>query len=139
MPNRLANSCSYGQRDRCCQLRGRWSKPFFWHFPVCGQGKSVLRGDKVIESDFYAVKFQHGGPRKTIGLYTANLWEAAEKAKEMYFFLTANGWDALLGKYRTDKEQSKYQPEKIGKAKPVKKTGHSRSVITSNWFELKRN
>ena len=34
------------------------------------------------------------------------LWEAAEKAKEMYFCLTANGWDAFLAKYRTDKEQS---------------------------------
>jgi hypothetical protein len=44
-----------------------------------------VRGDKVIESDFYAVKFQHGGPRKTIGLYTANLWEAAGESQRNVF------------------------------------------------------
>jgi integrase len=33
-------------------------------------------------------------------LATANMREAAERAKERYFFLTTNGWAAFLAKYR---------------------------------------
>ena len=58
------------------------------------------RGDYSSENAFYSVSFQHGGRRMGLSLGTPNEVVAATKAKEMYFFLIANGWDALLAKYR---------------------------------------
>ena len=48
----------------------------------------------------WAVKVQHGGRRETIPLGTANKTVAANKAKELYFYLQSSGWDEALFKFK---------------------------------------
>jgi integrase len=75
-----------------------------------------VRGGFAIESAFFAVKLQHAGRPMNLSLGTANHMEAAERAKEYYWFLRTNGWTAFLSKYRPDQTAKESQ-----KAKPVKK------------------
>jgi integrase len=48
----------------------------------------------------YAIKLQHAGQRMTLSLGTPNQSAAADRAREMYVFLQANGWEEFLQKYR---------------------------------------
>ena len=59
-----------------------------------------VRGEYSTENPFYSVVFQHNGRRMGLSLGTPNQIEAALKAKEMYFYLIANGWESLLERYR---------------------------------------
>src|ERR1700730_5943195 len=73
----------------------------YWYGRVRKQ-RSV-RPDRVFENPFFSVQLQHAGRRMELSLLTANHAEAAAKAKQCYFYLIANGWDAFLAKYRPDK------------------------------------
>ena len=64
------------------------------------KAKSV-RADGVIESPQYFVRFHRHGKRMAIGLLTENRREAAERARERYRYLSLNGWEMFLAKYRT--------------------------------------
>src|SRR5262249_25772686 len=59
-----------------------------------------FRQGQQFESELYAVKFQHSGKRMALSLYTANAEEAAQKARQLYQELVANGWELLLAKHR---------------------------------------
>src|ERR1700745_1649177 len=48
----------------------------------------------------HAVRRSHSGRRMTLTLGTPSQNEAAELAREMYVYLSANGWPAFLAKYR---------------------------------------
>ncbi len=52
-------------------------------------------------NDLY-VRIQHGGRREFFGLNTTNQDAAAIKARDIFTFLKANGWDATLAKFRPD-------------------------------------
>ncbi len=52
-------------------------------------------------NDLY-VRIQHGGRREFFGLNTTNQDSAAIKARDIFTFLKANGWDATLAKFRPD-------------------------------------
>src|SRR5260370_27611444 len=73
----------------------------YWYDRVRKQ-RSV-RADRIFENPFYSVQLQHAGRRMELSLGTANQAEAAAKAKQCYFYLVANSWDAFLAKYRPDK------------------------------------
>src|SRR6266446_4277612 len=73
----------------------------YWYDRVRKQ-RSV-RADRIFENPFYSVQLQHAGRRMELSLGTANQAEAAAKAKQCYFYLIANGWDAFLAKYRPNK------------------------------------
>src|SRR5271157_2890712 len=60
----------------------------------------TARGGANLESEHFAVQIQYRGPRKTLGLQTANREEAAQKARRMYLDLTAGGWDLLFQRHR---------------------------------------
>lgn len=48
----------------------------------------------------WSVKVQHGGRRETFGLGTPNRAAAAEKARQIYLGLKAEGWDAVLARFK---------------------------------------
>ena len=52
-------------------------------------------------NDLY-VRIQHGGRREFFGLNTTNQDAAAIKARDIYTFLKANGWDATMAKFKPD-------------------------------------
>jgi hypothetical protein len=66
--------------------------------------RSVKPNGQVYVAGFYFARFQYAGRRMTMSLGTANQTEAAQRAKERYLYLTANGWRAFLEKYRADHE-----------------------------------
>ena len=62
------------------------------------------RNGKRVELDNYAVKIQHKGRRDTFSLGTPNKAAAAAKARDIYRFLTANGWDAALKEFKPESQ-----------------------------------
>jgi hypothetical protein len=58
------------------------------------------RDGRKRELDQYAVKIQHKGSRDTFNLGTPNRAAAAAKAREIYVYLVANGWDAALAQFK---------------------------------------
>ena len=58
------------------------------------------RDGEKISLDQYAVKIQHLGQRVNFGLDTANKAIAAAKAREIYVYLIAHGWDATLARFK---------------------------------------
>lgn len=45
---------------------------------------------------------QYEGRRERFPLYTPNKAAAAAKARDIYLFLAANGWEAILARYQGD-------------------------------------
>ena len=56
-----------------------------------------VRGASV---DNYAVRLHHAGIEKRLSLGTPNREAAADLARDMFVFLSANGWAGFLAKYR---------------------------------------
>lgn len=54
-------------------------------------------------NDLY-VRIQHGGRREFFPLTTTNQDAAAIKARDIFVFLRANGWEATLAKFKRDSE-----------------------------------
>jgi Phage integrase family len=52
------------------------------------------------ELDQYAVKIQYNSLRENFNLGTPNKAAAAAKARDIYVYLTANGWEAALGRFK---------------------------------------
>jgi integrase len=61
---------------------------------------TYMRNGTRRKVDHYVVKLQHAGRRETIPLGTANRENAAQKAREIYLYLQANGWDETLLKFK---------------------------------------
>ena len=58
------------------------------------------REGERFELDTYAIKIQTRGRRETFNLGTPNKAAAAARAREVYCFLAANGWDAAKEKFK---------------------------------------
>jgi hypothetical protein len=58
------------------------------------------RDGQTRELDQYAVRIQHKGLRDTFNLGTPNKAAAAAKARDTYLYLSANGWDVALAKFK---------------------------------------
>ena len=61
---------------------------------------SYTHGGKSYELSNYSVKIQCRGRRESFSLNCNNRELAARKACEIYMFLTANGWDETLEKFK---------------------------------------
>jgi hypothetical protein len=61
---------------------------------------TFTRGGKQHLSAHYAVEIQFQGKRHKWSLGSGNKDAAAYRARELYLFLKANGWDKTLAKYR---------------------------------------
>jgi len=49
----------------------------------------------------YSVRFQHLGRRASFNLSISDADKAAAKARDIFVFLKANGWEATLAKIQT--------------------------------------
>src|SRR5258708_6189062 len=58
------------------------------------------RDGQTRELDQYAVRIQHKGLRETFNLGDANKAAAAAKARDIYLYLSVNGLDAALAKFK---------------------------------------
>lgn len=61
-------------------------------------------GKTEVEIPTWQVRLFHTGKEGWFNLNTANQTVAAAKARDVYVFLKANGWDAALAKYKPDSD-----------------------------------
>src|SRR5437899_6167026 len=57
---------------------------------------------KLMQIPDWQVRLQHAGREAWFNLRTSNQAAAAKKAKEVYMFLDANGWEAALAKFKPE-------------------------------------
>jgi integrase len=74
----------------------------YWEKRVFRPRSTRAGGVLLFESPDYSVKLQFRNRRAAFTLATPNRREAAERARERYLYLVANGWEAFLAKYRSD-------------------------------------
>jgi hypothetical protein len=60
----------------------------------------VGRDGVRVEIPDYQIRMQHRGRSAYFNLKSANATEAAVKARDIYVFLIANGWEATLSKHK---------------------------------------
>ena len=85
--SRLATFTTFPKGD----VRYWQEKVFFPHYTRAGV--NLTTGE-------YAARIQHSGRREMFPLDTANKAAAAAKAKEIYLYLQANGWEHALAEYK---------------------------------------
>jgi hypothetical protein len=61
---------------------------------------------RLRQTSHWLARIQHEGRRERFPLYTPNKAAAAAKARDIYLFLVANGWQATLARYRNPKGSS---------------------------------
>jgi integrase len=70
----------------------------YWKSRIFRDGYT-RKGERILAPD-YSVRIQHAGRRETFALATPVVAKAADKAKVIYVYLLANGWDATLAKFK---------------------------------------
>ena len=75
---------------------------------------SYTRNGSRCSVGHYAVKLQYAGRRESIPQETANSEIAAQKAREIYLFLKANGWDQTIAKFKPSKRRADSEIETVG-------------------------
>jgi hypothetical protein len=58
---------------------------------------------RLHKTSHWSARIQHEGRRERFPLYTPNKAAAAAKARDIYLFLAANGWEATFARYRKAK------------------------------------
>jgi integrase len=61
---------------------------------------SYTRNGEAVQATNWTAKMQHEGRRESFSLGTPNKAVAAAKAREIYIFLSANGWEATLARFK---------------------------------------
>jgi len=84
-------------------LLGHFSKSDvrYWQRTVFRQ--SYTRKGRSFLTKSWAMKVAHEGRRETFPLGTSNKAAAAARARDIYLFLAANGWDAAVARYKKTK------------------------------------
>lgn len=84
-------------------------------------------GKTEIEIPLWQVRLFHVGKESWFNLATANQAAAAVKARDIYLFLKANGWEAALAKFKPESDAAPRLNLTVGDfLKAVKSTGHLR-------------
>lgn len=71
----------------------------------------TVKGEKRETKD-WCVRFRHAGKRKVFNMGTANRDAAAQRARDCYQFLFANGWEKTEAKYKHTEEKARVKAEK---------------------------
>jgi hypothetical protein len=95
-PNQGTHSRSNARRHLPPTHKDYW-KPRLEH-------RCYTRDGERIELSEYSVRFQHLGKRTSFNLDTSDAEAAAAKARDLYIFLKANGWEATFAKYKPEPE-----------------------------------
>src|SRR5215469_15111382 len=73
---------------------------------------------RLCETSHWSARIQHEGRRERFPLYTPNRTAAAARARDIYLFLVASGWEAALARYRKPKtivhDPDSEQPVTVG-------------------------
>jgi len=73
---------------------------------------------RLCETSHWSARMQHEGRRERFPLYTPNRAAAAARARDIYLFLVASGWEAALARYRKPKtivhDPNSEQPLTVG-------------------------
>jgi len=79
---------------------GRLSKTHrdFWYARVFKRARK--QADKVLEAPDWCARIQFNGRREIFNLQCSNRAVAADRAKDIYVNLAANGWDAVMEKFK---------------------------------------
>jgi integrase len=83
----------------------------YWQRAIFRQ--SYTRNGQTFLTSAWAMKVAYEGRRSTFNLRTPNKAAAAAKARDIYLFLAANGWEAAFARYK------KTKPIQPGTAEPV--------------------
>jgi integrase len=75
---------------------------------------TYTRDGKRFVLDHYAVKLQHHGKRDNFKLGTPNSAAAAAKARDIYVFMQANGWEATIAKYKRQTARTPTKDATVG-------------------------
>jgi hypothetical protein len=73
----------------------------FWQDRVFRE--TYRRNGQLSQTSHWSARIQHEGRRERFPLYTPNKAAAASRARDIYLFLVANGWEAALARYRKAK------------------------------------
>jgi len=84
--------------------------------------ESYVRGGERFTVPEYYVKLNHAGRRRAFNLGDANKEVAAGKAREIYAYLMANGWNATLDKYAPTVTRAHVSPTVGGFLAEVERT-----------------
>jgi integrase len=90
----------------------------YWQRAIFRQ--SYTRNGRTFLTKAWAMKVAHEGRRSTFSLGTPNKAAAAAKARDIYLFLAANGWESALARYK--------------KTKPVLAGRHAEQLVTVGEF-----
>jgi len=78
----------------------------FWQSRLRKRTYRTADGKAEVEIPTWQVRLFHAGREGWFNLGTANQAAAAAKARDIYLFLKANGWDAALTKFKPQSESA---------------------------------
>jgi hypothetical protein len=70
--------------------------------------------EKTYEDSDYSVRMQHKGRRAMFALGIPNRASAAARARDIYFYLSANGWEKTFAKFKPKTAKVSNQPVTVG-------------------------
>jgi hypothetical protein len=84
-------------------LLGHFSKTDirFWQDRLLRE--TYRKNGQLSQTCHWSARIQQEGRRERFPLYTPNKAAAASRARDIYLFLVANGWEAALARYRKHK------------------------------------
>ena len=99
----------------------------YWHSRIRKRSYPAADGRTEIEIPVWQVRLFHAGKEGWFNLGTANQAAAAIKARDIYVFLKANGWEAALVKFKPDSDATPQLNLTVGEyLNAVKVTGYLR-------------
>lgn len=84
----------------------------FWQDAVFRHVRRV--SEKTYQDSDYSVRMQHKGRRAMFALGTPNRVSAAARARDIYFYLSANGWEKTFKKFKPKTAKVPNQPVTVG-------------------------
>jgi hypothetical protein len=76
----------------------------YWGSRLRKRSYPAPNGKNLIEIPVWQVRLFHAGRENWFNLGTANQTVAAIKARDIYVFLKANGWEATLAKFKPESD-----------------------------------
>jgi integrase len=94
---------------RVSEKLGQFSKTDirFWQGRIFRE--TYRENGRLCQTTNWSARIQHEGRRERFPLHTPNKAAAASRARDIYLFLVANGWDAALERYRKHKGAAQEQ------------------------------
>src|ERR1700731_2370531 len=73
--------------------------------------ETYRKNGRLLHTSGWYARLQHLGRRERFPLHTPNKAAAAAKARDIYLFLSANGWEETLAKYKPQLQLRKHRAD----------------------------